>query len=96
MLYGRSLAVNLQRRFRLRQILPQTNLVEVNARCLYQIQMMVRYLSMAVARDNHRDPYQLYGYANIVDLESDLLEYQELKRGRVLHLDKYRYNLEEP
>ena len=74
----------------------QTISVEVGV-CLYlQNQKSFRLNSMAVGLDNHLDPCQLYGYANIVDLELDLLEYQLLKRGRALHLDKCMYNQVEP
>ena len=46
---------------------------------------------MAVEHDNHHVPYQLYGYVDIADLESDLLEFQELLVIRALHLDKCKY-----
>ena len=93
---GKLRVVKLDRVIQHLLIYLQTISVEVGVRRYLQNQKSFQLNSKAVGLDNHLDPYQLYGYVNIVDLELDLLEYQSLQRGRALHLDKCMYNQEVP
>jgi hypothetical protein len=93
---GRLKAASLDPHFQLQLNNHQSSLAVADAIGHHRIQMMNQFLSKEVERDNHRDPYQLLGYVNIVDLESDLPGYQLLSEVQVLRLDKCRCNREEP